>query len=50
MKVIREKSKPAPNNVDKDGIVRFDVAAAPTSQQELQFTWSTVGSAKVVGL
>lgn len=50
VKVLKEKSKPPPSGVDKDGIARFDVAAPPSSQQELQFTWTTLGSAKVVGL
>lgn len=50
VKVIKDKSKPPPSSVDKDGIARFEVSAPASSQQELQFVWSTVGSSKVVGL
>ncbi len=46
----KEKAKPAPTKVSQDGIVRFEVAAAPRSQQELAFAYTVSSSSKVAGL
>ncbi|MFL5322133.1 MAG: mucoidy inhibitor MuiA family protein [Myxococcaceae bacterium] len=50
VKVLREKSRPAPNAPNADGIVRYQIDAGARSQQELLFVWSTTASAKVAGM
>ncbi|WPB74504.1 mucoidy inhibitor MuiA family protein [Archangium violaceum] len=50
VKLLQEQTKPAPAKVSEDGIVRFELAAPPRSQQELAFAYSVASSAKVAGL
>ncbi|PTL77696.1 DUF4139 domain-containing protein [Vitiosangium sp. GDMCC 1.1324] len=50
VKLLQEQTKPAPSKVSEDGIVRFELAAPPRSQQELAFAYSVVSSSKVAGL
>jgi uncharacterized protein (TIGR02231 family) len=50
VKLLQEQTKPAPAQVSEDGIVRFELAAPPRSQQELTFAYSVASSSKVAGL
>jgi uncharacterized protein (TIGR02231 family) len=50
VKLLQEQTKPAPTKVSEDGIVRFELAAPPRSQQELAFAYSVSSSSKVAGL
>jgi uncharacterized protein (TIGR02231 family) len=50
VKLLQEQTKPAPAKVSEEGIVRFELAAPPRSQQELAFAYSVASSAKVAGL
>jgi uncharacterized protein (TIGR02231 family) len=50
VKLLQEQTKPAPAKVSEDGIVRFELAAPPRSQQELAFAYSVASSSKVAGL
>ncbi|HZI08238.1 MAG TPA: DUF4139 domain-containing protein, partial [Archangium sp.] len=50
VKLHQEQTKPAPAKVSEDGIVRFELAAPPRSQQELALAYSVASSAKVAGL
>jgi uncharacterized protein (TIGR02231 family) len=50
VKLLQEQTKPAPAKVSEDGIVRFELAAPPRTQQELAFAYSVASSAKVAGL
>jgi uncharacterized protein (TIGR02231 family) len=50
VKLLQDQTKPAPAKVSEDGIVRFELAAPPRSQQELAFAFSVASSAKVAGL
>ena len=50
VKLLQEQTKPAPAKVREDGIVRFELAAPPRSQQELAFAYSVASSSKVAGL
>jgi uncharacterized protein (TIGR02231 family) len=50
VKLHQEQTKPAPAKVSEDGIVRFELAAPPHSQQELALAYSVASSAKVAGL
>jgi hypothetical protein len=50
VKFLKEQTKPAPAKVSEDGIVRFELAAGPRTQQELVFAYSVSSSAKVAGL
>ena len=50
VKLLAEQTKPAPSKVTEDGIVRFELAAPPRSQQELAFAYSVASSSKVAGL
>jgi uncharacterized protein (TIGR02231 family) len=50
VKVLREKSKPAPSAPNDDGIVRYSVEAGAQTQQELLFVWSVSASSKVAGI
>jgi len=50
VELLKDKAKPAPAKVSQDGIVRFEVPAAPRSQQELAFAYTVSSSSKVAGL
>jgi len=50
VKLVPEQTRPAPARVSEDGIVRFEVAAPPGSQQELTFVYSVSSTSKVAGL
>lgn len=50
VKLLAEQTRPAPTKVSEEGIVRFELAAPPRSQQELAFTYSVSSSSKVAGL
>jgi uncharacterized protein (TIGR02231 family) len=50
VKLLQEQTKPAPAKVSEDGIVRFELASPPRSQQELAFAYTVASSAKVAGL
>jgi uncharacterized protein (TIGR02231 family) len=50
VELLKEQTKPAPAKVSQDGIVRFELAAPPSSQQELAFTYTVSSSSKVAGL
>ncbi|HEX8436080.1 DUF4139 domain-containing protein, partial [Archangium sp.] len=50
VKLLQEQTKPAPAKVSEDGIVRFELAAPPRSQQELAFAFAVASSSKVAGL
>jgi uncharacterized protein (TIGR02231 family) len=50
VKLLREQTKPAPAKVSEDGILRFELAAPPRSQQELAFAYSVASSSKGAGL
>ena len=50
VKLLQEQTKPTPAKVSEDGIVRFELAAPPRSQQELAFAYSVASSSKVAGL
>ncbi|QRN94882.1 mucoidy inhibitor MuiA family protein [Archangium violaceum] len=50
VKLLQDQTKPAPAKVSEDGIVRFELATPPRSQQELAFAYSVASSAKVAGL
>ena len=50
VKLLAEQTKPAPAKVSEEGIVRFELAAPPLSQQELAFAYSVASSSKVAGL
>jgi hypothetical protein len=50
VKLHQEQTKPAPAKVSEDGIVRFELAAPPRSQQELAFVYSVASASKVAGL
>ncbi len=50
IELLKDKTKPAPAKVSQDGIVRFELPAPPSSQQELAFTYTVSSSSKVAGL
>jgi uncharacterized protein (TIGR02231 family) len=50
VELLKDQTKPAPAKVSQDGIVRFELAAPPGSQQELAFTYTVSSSSKVAGL
>ncbi|WP_426757416.1 mucoidy inhibitor MuiA family protein [Myxococcus sp. Y35] len=50
VQLLREQMKPAPARVSEDGIVRFELTAAPRSQRELAMDYVVTSAAKVAGL
>jgi len=50
VKLLQEQTRPAPTKVSEDGIVRFELTAAPHSQQELALAYAVASSSKVAGL
>lgn len=50
IELLKDKTKPAPAKVSPDGVVRFELPAPPSSQQELAFTYTVSSSSKVAGL
>jgi uncharacterized protein (TIGR02231 family) len=50
VKLLSEVTKPSPARVSEEGIVRFELAAPPRSQQEVAFAYAVSSSAKVAGL
>ncbi|AKQ66619.1 hypothetical protein A176_003531 [Myxococcus hansupus] len=50
VQLLREHTKPAPSRVSEDGIVRFELTAAPRSQQELAMDYVVTSASKVAGL
>ncbi|WP_164019627.1 mucoidy inhibitor MuiA family protein [Pyxidicoccus trucidator] len=48
--LLRELTKPGPVRVSDDGIVRFELAAPPRSQQELSLAYTVTSASKVAGL
>ncbi len=50
VKLLSELTKPSPARVSEEGIVRFELAAPPRSQQEVAFAYAVSSSSKVAGL
>ncbi len=50
VQLLREHTKPAPARVSEEGIVRFELTAAPRSQQELAMDYVVTSASKVAGL
>ncbi|MCP3144497.1 mucoidy inhibitor MuiA family protein [Pyxidicoccus xibeiensis] len=48
--LLKEGTKPSPARVSDDGIVRFELAAPPRSQQELSLAYTVSSGSKVAGL
>ncbi|MCY1014217.1 DUF4139 domain-containing protein [Pyxidicoccus sp. MSG2] len=48
--LLKDATRPAPNRVSEDGIVRFELAAPPRSQQELSLAYTVTSASKVAGL
>ena len=48
--LLKDATKPAPARVSEDGIIRFELTAAPRSQQELLLAYTVASAAKVAGL
>ncbi|MFP2911593.1 mucoidy inhibitor MuiA family protein [Pyxidicoccus sp. 3LFB2] len=48
--LMKDSTKPAPSRVSEDGIVRFELAAPPRSQQELSLAYTVTSASKVAGL
>ncbi|EPX58977.1 hypothetical protein D187_003354 [Cystobacter fuscus DSM 2262] len=50
VKLLEEQTRPPPTKVSEEGILRFELAAPPRSQQELTLAYAVASSAKVSGL
>ena len=50
VKLLEEQTRPAPMKSSDTGILRFELTAAPRSQQELTLAYAVSSSAKVSGL
>lgn len=48
--LLKDATKPAPTRVSSEGIARFELTAAPRSQQELTLVYTVSSAAKVAGL
>ncbi|QSQ28161.1 DUF4139 domain-containing protein [Pyxidicoccus parkwayensis] len=48
--LLKDTTKPAPTRVSEDGIVRFELAAPPRSQQEVSLAYTVTSGSKVAGL
>jgi uncharacterized protein (TIGR02231 family) len=48
--LLKDTTRPAPTRVSEDGIVRFELAAPPRSQQELSLAYTVTSASKVAGL
>jgi uncharacterized protein (TIGR02231 family) len=48
--LLKDGTRPAPARVSEDGIVRFELVAAPRSQQELSLAYTVTSASKVAGL
>lgn len=50
VELVKDKTRPAPNKVSQDGIVRFELQVPPRSQQELLLTYTVSSASNVAGL
>lgn len=48
--LLKDATKPAPSRLSEDGIVRFELKAAPRSQQTLALAYTVSSASKVAGL